>query len=81
MRSIILALFLLVPCAAMAADAPPPPPKTTPVALTEEEIQVIASALNIAAGDCAQNSVGCIVGIKKPPILAKLQDAMAAMHK
>ena len=69
-----IAAIVLLAGPAFAADTPP---QTVPVQLSANDVQVIAAALNLAAGTCTQDSNGCVIGLNKGPILKKLQDAAA----
>jgi len=77
MRLSIIAALALLTASAFAADTPP---QTVPVQLSANDVQVIAAALNMAAGTCTQDSNGCVIGLNKGPILKKLQDAAAILQ-
>ena len=76
LRYALLATLLIAPAFGQTASPAP----TTPVQLSANDVQVIAAALNMAAGTCTQDSNGCVIGLNKGPILKKLQDAAAMLQ-
>jgi hypothetical protein len=48
--------------------------------MTMSNLQVIATALNIASDSCSRSPDGCVVGLNKAEILAKLEPAAKALQ-
>ena len=72
-----LVVSLLFGSSCFAAEAPAAP--TVPINVNSNDIQIIAAALNMASDTCTQQTNGCVIGLNKPAILAKLQAAAAEL--
>lgn len=81
MKSIAVALILVAAPALAAPPVAPIPPQTYQVALTPAEMQVIARAMNIAAGQCASVQDGCKIGEVQTAVIAKMNAALQAGAK
>lgn len=84
--TVCISVYSALATVAQAEDKKPAAPVAAPAApvvervvkLTDGEIQVIATALTVAAGQCGTVPDGCVIGMQRAALIAKFQAAMAA---
>jgi hypothetical protein len=84
MKYIPLATILVVSGIAAAYAAPPAQPAPEPSAkvdLTASDMQVISTALKLAAQQCAENTDACRIGILQAAINQKMAAGYATLQQ